>query len=148
MALIVDHDMLWLQIAVDYQVVMEVLEGAQHLSRVELHIVLDSDLVGPDSIKQVTSAHEVHQDVNVLSVLVSGVRLDDEMIPVLRVTQVHEYFFLSDDMLSMLSRGNLGLIDHLERVLFVRLFVHCAHYDTKRARADLLSDLVVAQRKL
>ena len=148
MALIVNHDMLWLQIAVDDQVVVEVLEGAQHLSRVELHVVLDSDLVGPDSIEQVTSAHEVHQDVDVLGVLVGGVRLDDEVIPVLRVTQVHEHFLLSDDMLSMLSRGNLGLTDHLKRVLFVGLFVHCAHYDTKRARADLLSDLVVTQSKL
>ena len=80
--------------------------------------------------------------------MVSGVGLDNEMVPVLRVAQMHEYFLLSDDMLSMLARGNLGLIDHLERVLFVRLFVHGAHYDAKRASADLLSDLIVTQSKL
>ena len=79
------------------------LERAENLSRVELHVVLDSDLIGSDPTEQVTPLDEVHLNVDTLRILKRRVGPHNEMALILRLTQVHDYFLFTHYVLSVLS---------------------------------------------
>ena len=69
--------MLWLQVSVDNQVLVQVLERADNLGRVKRHVVSDSELVAADSTQQVAPTDKVHLDVDVLLIVEGRVGTDD-----------------------------------------------------------------------
>ena len=63
----------------------------------------------------------------------------------LGLTQMHEHFLLADNMLRMLSWLDLGLIDHLKRILFTCSFILDPHYHTECTSSNLGSNLEIIQ---
>lgn len=56
MTLTVYHNILRFEISIDDQVVVQVLESADDLSCVKLHIIFHLELVSPDPIDEVTAS--------------------------------------------------------------------------------------------
>ena len=103
MPLTVKHDMLRLQISVDNKVLMEVLNGAQDFSHIELHVILDLELVRAYATQKITSLDQVHLNVDAFCVLKRGVSLDNEAATIPGLAQVQDDFLFTHNVLSVLS---------------------------------------------
>ena len=66
--------------------------------------------------------------------------LDDEFATIGLLAQIQEHCPLSNDMLSVLSRLDVSLVDHLDCILFLRPLIFCSKYLTKGACPDLADD--------
>lgn len=78
MAFAINHHMLRFQVPVYNQVLMHVLNRADNLCSIKVHIVSDAKLVGPDPAQQVAAPDKIHLDVDVLLVVEGRVCSDKE----------------------------------------------------------------------
>ena len=146
MALIVDHDMLWLQVAVDNHIGVQVFKRAKHLCRVELHIVLDSELVRLDPAEDVTARYQVHLDVDGLLIVEGIESSDNEVVIVFRLTEEHEDLLFSGDMPGMIDGLDMLLLEYFESELIFSALFHHSHDNTKGSRSDHTQHLEVVNR--
>ena len=136
MTLIVDHDMLRLQVAVDDHIGVQVFKRAKHLCRIELHIVLDSELVRLDPAEDITARNKVHLDVDGLLIVKCIERFHNEVIVVFRFTQEHQDLLFPGDMPGMIDGLDMLLLEYFESILiFTALFDH-SHDNAKGSCAD------------
>mmetsp|Transcript_54283 Transcript_54283/g.168043 ORF Transcript_54283/g.168043 Transcript_54283/m.168043 type:complete len:252 (-) Transcript_54283:59-814(-) len=127
-AVLAHQDVLWLQVAVDDVLGVDVREGGRRQRRVELRLLV-AELPGPAQVhEELAAADALHDDVDVAVVLGVAEHVDDEGIVDLR----HQPLLVVD-VVHLLELDDLLLLHELHGVVLVVLLVLGVLDPAKRA---------------